>query len=305
MSISIAYSFVGILPEYILDTVHQSRLFFSGQIYVIVSDMSSPFVPELKEKYNVIIIPYLEVLSQSFFKVVDENFKKFQILPGLKARSELYIRSFERFVLIQNAMQKYNFENCLFMELDNLIYDDPTKWLSQFSKNELCYMYDNDDRCSSGIMYIKSYQSLDLNYTFEFIANYKEDWMSEMKLLFRYYQKTKNQGSVQLLPIFWKNEPDPHANSNFSEYNDTIFDAAALGIMLFGFDPCASNKTEKGLVSEWSKINYTLYKTKFETNENGLKIPYIFTGEKWLKINNLHIYSKNLREALSKNRLSS
>lgn len=303
--LSIAYSFVGVLPEYILDTVYQSRLFFGGNIYLIVSDMGSPFIPELKEKYNVIIIPYTEVISQSFLNLVNQNIQKFKILPGLQNRAELFIRSFERFYLVQNAMQKYNIENCLFMELDNLIYDNPTKWLSQFSKNELCYMYDNEDRCSSGIMYIKSYQSLEevLKFTFEFIVNYNEDWMSEMKLLFRYYKNIQPQGYVQLLPIFWNDTHDKLTNANFSEYHETIFDAAALGIMLFGLDPWASSgRIEKGLASEWSKINYTLYKTKFEMNENGLKIPYIFTGEKWLRINNLHIHSKNLREALSKER---
>jgi hypothetical protein len=311
MSINIAYSFVGVLPEYILDTVHQSRLFFSGNIYLIVSDLCSPYISVLKEKYGVIIIPHFEIMNHSFFSLVDGNFSKFHILPGLKTRAELFVRSLERFFLIKNAMEKYNIENCFFMELDNLIYDEPTKWLSQFSKNELCYMFDNDDRCSSGIMYIKSYQSLEelLDYIFEFVKSYKEDdnnkhWLSEMIILYKYFQKVQNSSTVQLLPIFWKEEPDPLANANFSQYQDTIFDAAALGIMLFGFDPSTNPNGEiiKGKASNFSKINYTLYETKFEMNENGLKIPYIFTGEKWLKINNLHIHSKNLYEALSKER---
>ena len=36
----IVYSFIGKLPKYIVDTVYQSRLFFDGDIYLILDDLS-------------------------------------------------------------------------------------------------------------------------------------------------------------------------------------------------------------------------------------------------------------------------
>ena len=45
----IALSFIGKLPEYIVDTIYQTRLFFDHDIYLIVDDMDSPHLKKLSK----------------------------------------------------------------------------------------------------------------------------------------------------------------------------------------------------------------------------------------------------------------
>ena len=300
---NIVLSFIGKLPSYIKESIYQIRLFYKDDIYLIINDLESPYISYL-EKYDVKIIPYNNVINLNFINIVNSNIHKFLIVSNLTGREELFIRSFERFFLLENLMISNNLSNCLFLELDNLIYDDPYKWISDFSKHELCYMYDNDDRCSSGLMYINNSNSLKnfLNYILYFISN-SNDFMNEMTTLYRYYKLSTN--SVQILPTYWKKENIPSmAKENYGLYNDSIFDALAIGCFLLGLDPYHTNgKIETGRKAEWCAIDYTQDKFEWKIDEQGRKIPYIYDGINWLRINNLHIHSKDLKSGLSKEML--
>ena len=83
---NIVYAFIGTLPSYSVDTVHQMRLFYDGPIYFIVSDYSSPFVETLKTQYNVNIIRYDSVIDEDFNSLVARKYDKFAIVPSLKGR---------------------------------------------------------------------------------------------------------------------------------------------------------------------------------------------------------------------------
>ena len=193
-----------------------------------------------------------------------------------------------------------NKNDCLFLELDNLIYDDPQKWIDNFSKNELCYMYDNDDRFASGLMYVKNADALDglLKCILDFIKN-SNSFMSEMIALSIYYETNKDK--VGILPSYWHDDTvPPIAYLNYNEYNDTIFDAAAIGCYLLGMDPHHTKGViVRNLKSFWAKIDYTQQIFDWKIDENGRKRPYIWNGEKWLLINVLHVHSKDLNSGLS------
>ena len=200
-------------------------------------------------------------------------------------------------------MKQYDIKNVFFMELDNLIYDVPSKWLDSFSKKDFAFMFDNHNRCSSGICYIKNMYSLELfcNYALGFISNTNE-FISEMLCLFKFYESNKE--SVQLLPIHWTDSKYPiECHGTFGLYN-SLFDAAAIGIFLGGVDPYHVElsrlyKQILGNKSIWSIIDYTVYSYKWEVDYNGRKIPFIFNGSEWLRINNLHIHSKILKPCSS------
>jgi hypothetical protein len=297
----LALSFIGILPSYIVECVHQIRCYFDGEVYLILDDLISPYIASL-EKYNIILIPYDSVRSHSFDSVVQTFYHKFCIVHGLSGREKLFIRSFERLFLLQNLMKLRSINDCLFLELDNLIYDDPRNWLSSFSKNELCYMYDDTDRFASGIMYVKSPESIVglLNYIIHFISN-SNSFLTEMTVLAQYYNSNIEQ--IQILPTHWttNNYNIPSISyHHYSDYNDTIFDAASIGIYLLGMDPYHTDgKIVTGLKGKWSGIDFTHYNFEWKIDENGRKKPYVFNGEKWILINNLHVHSKNLRDGLS------
>ena len=200
-------------------------------------------------------------------------------------------------------MLKNNLENCLFLEIDNLIYDNPNNWLEEFKKHELCYMYDNENRFSSGIMYIKNAYSLVgfMNYVLNFINTTKTNFINEMYCLSQYYEASKATYHVHILPTHWPEEEVPNvATDNFDKYKNTLFDSAGMGIYLTGINTFHTNG-ELILFSKFEscKIDYTNNKFEWFLDEKNRKIPHIWNGESWLKINNLHIHSKLLKNALS------
>ena len=208
-------------------------------------------------------------------------------------------------LILNNLLKQLNRGDCFFIELDNLIYDDPHKWIEQFSKHDLCYMYDNENRFSSGIMYVKSAESIEgfLQYCIDFINKSEgasNHFMVEMVALSNYYDLNKDK--VGILPTYWNSEGVPSITySNYDKYNDTIFDSLAIGCKLLGLDTIHTNgQIVTNLKAWWCAIDYTGQKTEWQTDEQGLKKPYIWNGEKWLLINNLHVHSKDLKNGLSK-----
>jgi hypothetical protein len=299
----LAYCFIGSLPHYSIDTIHQARLFFKGDIYFIVSDINSDYVTILKNVYNVHIIEYTDVISTEFNEIINKFYDKFYIVEKLDGREKLFIYTFERFFVLYNLIEQKKLSNVLFIELDNLIYDNPEIWEEQLNKKECAYMFDNYERCISGICYIKDKDILyKINKEFmEFITK-SNKFLSEMTSLWDFMIKNKN--SVQILPTIWPNDDILYiAYDNYNYYNNSIFDAAALGIYLGGMDPYHTNGIiEKGLKWKYSLIDYTQYNYKWELDNQGRNIPYVFNTQNnmWIKINNLHVHSKQLKDCLSK-----
>jgi hypothetical protein len=298
-------SFVGILPEYIIECVHQIRCYYNGEIYLIINDLNSVHLQKI-EKYNVIIIDYKTVISDIFLQTADNHIKKILYIDTLYGREELFLRSFERFFLLQNLLKQTDKNDCLFLELDNLIYDDPHKWIDSFSKHELCYMfdsekrYDNPIRFASGLMYVKNADALNgfLSCILDMINN-SSGFISEMIALGIYYEMNKDK--VGVLPSYWNDPRVPQiAYLNYDKYNDTIFDASAMGIYLLGMDPFHTGGViVKNIKSYWADIDYTQQIFDWKIDETGRKRPYILNGEKWLLINVLHVHSKDLKNGLS------
>jgi hypothetical protein len=70
---NIVYCFIGHLPHYSVDTVYQTRLFYDGPIYFIISDYESPYVKKLLE-YKVSIVRYDDVRHARFEECIKENY---------------------------------------------------------------------------------------------------------------------------------------------------------------------------------------------------------------------------------------
>jgi hypothetical protein len=302
---NIVYSFIGDLPEYAVDTVYQLRLFYNGPVYFIVSNIESKYAKELYNTYNVTLIPYNNVKSDTFDKIYSEIQHKFVILPNLIGRERLFVCSFERFYILYELMTQYQLNNVLYLELDNLVYNDPKEWLDMFLMKDICYMFDNYNRASSGICFIKNNSILfELLKTFTNYMLHSNDFMSEMMALYDFFEK--NPDSIQILPTHWEKSDIPNITyNNYKYYKDSIFDAAAIGIYLGGMDPFhTNNQVQLGLKSRWSLIDYTGYKYEWKTDEKERCIPYIYNTEqnKWLRINNLHIHSKELSRCFSKDK---
>ena len=301
---NVAYSYIGPLPDYTLYTIYQTRLFFKGPIYFIVSELTSPFIPILQNQYQVTIIPYDSVIDTEFNECINKYIGKFTILDGLKGREKLFIYAFERFFVLYQLMLQQNLSNIFFMELDNLIYDDPFKWEDSFCDYEMSIMFDNYDRCSSGICYIKTADILSefckrsIKYIVE--TDITRQFMTEMQSLDAFWKD--NPTRVQILPTHWPtaNIP-PMTCENYHRYNQSIFDSAGLGIYFGGIDPIhTGGLIMTGLRSIWSALDYTPNQFEWKKDEEGRLIPYVILQSQSIRINNLHIHSKQLRPHLSK-----
>jgi hypothetical protein len=300
----IAYSYIGPLPDYTLDTIHQTRLFFKGPIYFIISEMASPFVSILQNKYNVTVIPYDTVIDHDFNACIIQYFSKFTILEGLKGREKLFIYAFERFFVLHKLMSQKQLSNVFFMELDNLIYDDPQKWEERFCDYEMSIMFDHYDRCSSGVCYIKTLDILSrfckrsIRYIVE--TDITKQFMTEMQSLDAFWKD--NPLEVQIIPTHWPSlHAPPPTYERYHSFQQSVFDSAGLGIYFGGVDPIHTNGIiMTGLKSIWSAIDYTPYRFEWKKDEEGRLIPYIIHENGLIRINNLHIHSKHLRPHLSK-----
>ena len=298
----VVYSYIGPLPEYTIDPIIQTRLFYKGPIYFILNDHSSPFVPMLRD-HGVIIVPYETVMDTTFNECIQQYFHKFTILEGLKGREKLFIYAFERFFVLHQLMKQRDLTNVFFMELDNLIYDDPLKWEPACWSAEMSFMFDNYDRCASGICFIQTQQVLSdfcaccLQYIIQTDIRYQ--FMTEMQALDAFWKAHPER--VHLLPTHWPSDRVPPGTcQNYDRYNDTLFDSAGLGIYFGGTDPIHTG----GLImtggrSIWSAIDYTPYRMEWKKDEEGRQIPYIVWEQRWIRINNLHIHSKQLKPHLS------
>ena len=215
----------------------------------------------------------------------------------------LFLRTFERFFLLKNLIKIYNLKNCLFLELDNLIYDNPYKWIDFFSKDKFNAMYHNNNKpkhISTGICFIYEYKILEpiLNYYKEYIE-INNNFKSEMNAHYCYH---KEIDAFYMLPIHWKDKTiDKDAYENIDKFNNTLFDALSIGIYLCGYDKYHTNgKILLNQKDKFSNIDFTKYKIYWKIT-NGLKKPYIQdnNNNEYL-INNLHVHSKDLKLGLSK-----
>lgn len=299
----IVYCFIGPLPSYAIDTVYQTRLFYQGPIYFIISDLESPHLVAL-QSYGVECISYHELKDETFHECIKEHHSKFSLVEGLKGRENLFVYAFERFFVLYHAMEKREWTDVLFLELDNLIYDDPLKWEESFSSKPIAFMYDNVKRCASGICFIQTPTIL-FEFTqccMEYIreTDITSAFMTEMQALYSFWMK--NPEKVQLIPIHWPSEHvPPETYENYHRYKKTIFDAAAIGVYIGGVDPYHTDGLIRtGLHCIWSIINYTHYQYEWREDQECRLIPYVLNKDKWIRINNLHIHSKNLTPYLSK-----
>lgn len=104
------------------------------------------------------------MIDREFLKVCKKRGNKIAVINGLGDRKLLFLRSMERFFLLQNFIEKENLDNILFLELDNLIYDNPNNWEEELKKQKFTLMYDNKNTVSTGLIYIMIiYISIKLN----------------------------------------------------------------------------------------------------------------------------------------------
>ena len=296
---NIVLSFVGPLKEYVVNCIQQIRLYTDKPIYLIYSDINSKFIEKIK-LMNVTLIEYLSINELNISDRVRKRFKKTR---QLKDRPELFFRAFERFYLLHNLIISKKLEKVLFLEVDNLIYDDPENWLKILEKKEIAFMIDNINRASTGLCFFNNEKSIKKLIDF-FQNDYflhenlsKIKVVNEMSAIADFYKKNKDISYI--LPSLCDDTEDRAYPDMFLNYNEweSVFDPSSYGVYLLG-----SEKTLTGGVVKIHTKNNHGYITPKNVEwriKDKLKKPYIVKGDKLVLINNLHVHSKLLKNGLS------
>jgi hypothetical protein len=288
-------SFIGKLPEYIIDCIFQIRLYYKGSIYLILDDYNSIYLDQIK-KYNVNLIQY------EFINELANYIPKFIVMDNLQDRKFLFFRAFERMFLVNKLLNDQDLTDNIFMEIDNLIYENPECWIEEFSKKEVAYMINEAETCSAGVMYIKNKTSMRpiLDKMIDYIKTTDNNWANEMAALYHFYNS--NTDYVYIMPTLFmdiKNQVDSRIYEN---YSNKIFDPASYGQFLLGLDTVHTDgKIKTGVSLDHHKVVCKRYKIEWKTDNDDYKKPYILDENKneWILISNIHVHSKDLRSGLS------
>ena len=304
-------SYIGNLPSYTEDCIKQIRLWnptyldsddkLKPNIYVCTSNTNEnkKSLSRLVSEYNIIPV-FIEDLTQTQEHILFNRTYNNMSMNGF------WKYATERFFIVEECMRKYNLENIIHLEIDNLIYFNLKEKLNIFkSYNSILVPSDNETRFIAGICFINNPISLSgLNY---FFAAHSQN-RAEMETMMLYSKLNKN--CIKTLPTIMPeyNLPlqpqegipiqDPTRFSNLIDDFKCIFDAAAIGQYMFGIDPIHNKNNTDGFVNPHCAFRIDKCKLKWK-KVNGLSRLNIGTGDKWYPIYNLHIHNKSLYRGLS------
>ena len=228
----IVYVFIGKLPHYIVETIHQARLFSKNKITLIYDDLTSPLIPALNS-FDVTLVNYAQCVDTEFIEAVNTNIKKFCIAPHLGDRRLLFIRSFERFYVLRKYMEQTGAQNILFLELDVLIYFNPEQFLPILKGRDISFSYVSKDNMCSGICYIKNTEILKcLTDSFtEYIATADPTmFVNEMSAIAVFLKNPEYRRRAWTLPSLWKDTRySEELYEHFDLFQQSLFDGAGMG----------------------------------------------------------------------------
>jgi hypothetical protein len=221
----------------------------------------------------------------------DNHYKEYHI-QGFSTlfKDKFYERTSSRFFILANYDEKRKLKSFFHIENDVAIFSDLTtekKILDGINK-EMAVVIDSNKRCVPSIVWFKDYNIINSLSDFIFINN----TFTDMENLFRFFYSNKN--NIINLPIIDSDEfdTDQIKYCNFFNEFNSIFDGAAIGQYLFGIDDQTKNTV--GFINETNVFNVSRYSYIWEGSQ-----PYMINrnGSK-IKINNLHIHCKNLKQLL-------
>jgi len=229
----------------------------------------------------------INVADFNSYKLLESNFFKNSY------HASLFRNSLFRFFFINELIKKYSLKNVIHFDNDVLIYNDYTKFIGILQQNNISITPHSNEEYVCGTMYIRD----NIDIICEFFAKliFKDSFSldqyagqgfmpNEMRLLSKLNKETN---CLSLLPIL----PVGEFSVNFDKFN-SLFDPSSYGQHVGG----TPDRPEGGWVAAQNNhrsIDQMLNKNTIEVVfEN--KLPYVKHDNKLIKLNNLHIHSKQL-----------
>lgn len=270
---------------------------------------------ELSKKYsNKKIILLTTKNNQNFSKKFDhyyiEDFYKFDLSKKINFSNYhknfwngFWIKTIERFFILETFCKKKNIDSFFHAELDNIVFnlDDLDNLLDQHGK-KLFFTKDRYDRGIASLIYVNSLEYLKDFCNF-IIDNLGNDFINEMNLLGNFSNiYSKKCGILPNELHYFQSEKMIFKTIDSMKING-IFDGAMVGTYLFGTDPrivdgIVFNKNEPKNADNQTNFFYGNLLFYFNSSKKEFLIEHKITKKK-VKIYNLHVHSK-LFKKLSK-----
>ena len=289
----------GEFPYYIYDCVEQIRLFNPATKLYLAIDKEAKNVDYSRLYFYRVEIVFINDLIKT------DNHKLFSRKTWL---SKFWKVTMERFFIVEEVMRKYDINNAIHLENDNLIYFSVEELFPKVTHgfNTITMPRDNEERCIAGIVFIQGVEAVSkIN---EHFVDYQHLKTNEMILLGLFMKNNE----YKTLPVvgenmscIWRIEGSKMKEFSYraNELNG-VFDAAALGQLIGGKDKRQYKDIMNGnfsnlpvgiepFINPDAVYEYQLDTIKWIKNDRNLMIPVI-QGQSNYYIYNLHIHSKEL-----------
>jgi len=280
----------GKLPLYLEYAFRQIRIFNPNLVVYFITDKEN-LNNDIFDKYNI-----TKANKDLYWSKEVGEFEVLYNKPGF------WTITATRLIYIKNFIRDNNFKDVYCFENDVLLYYDLSELHEVFLNNYkgLAITVGGVDKCMTGFMFIKDYKALEAMTDFfimllkqnsirEIRDKYKLEMVNEMTLM-RIYFDEKGMGSLPTMPF--------GIEYNVSGFN-SIFDPASWGQFVGGTTngiPGAKPKDHYiGVMLE----NNPEFTVTWRKDNFGRKQPYFKYNDKEVRINNLHIHSKNLHLYMS------
>lgn len=279
------------LPTYIQDSVYQARLFNPDANIFIIAPRKC-FQSRKQEKIsvsNVHLVACEDLKKTEEHKLFDERCLK----ESVKGPSK-YIN--ERFLYIDELMQKYDLHDVFQVECDVMLYFNLSEnlWIFHQHYPKMAAPFENDQLGSVSFVYFSD-SSASHSYA-SYMAS--EGLEGDMRLIAK-YKNSHTADEIDYLPIIFKEYADdrplksklgqttsnPEKFYNHIEEFCSVFDSDLLGTYL---------SRDPGTIGNQVLYDPSYFKIVWEKDSFNRKVPYIYYKTVKYRLNTLHVHPKNL-----------
>lgn len=278
------FIFDGILPDYCFYSLEFSKKYSNKKIILLITKNNKKIPKEIEHYF--IEDFYKEDLSK---KITLTNYHK-EFWNGF------WIKTIERFFILESFCKKYDINTFFHAELDNIVFNieslDIT--LNQFGKN-FFFTKDRIERGLGGFVYINSLDIL-RNFCNFVLENLEKNFINDMYLLGKFSNTYSEQCAILPNELNFFETDKISLKAIDSIKIGGIVDGIRIGDYLFGSDPRISkvmvfNKTEPKGDDNKTNFDYKNLLFYFSSSKKEFLITHKIT-KKSVKIYNLHVHSK-------------
>ena len=284
------------LPIFLEYTFKQIRVFNPDVMVYFLTD--SRFLDDpLFDKYKIAAVD-----KDLFYS---DKVKELELLYE-RPPDDFWMLTTTRLVYIENFLKAHKLIDVYHFENDVLLYYNLQEHHEKFKAfyERLAITPGGPGTNMTGFLFIKNWNDIHTMVLFfiELIKIhgakrlekvYKMDVINEMVLM-KLFEQAKGAAYMSYLPII----PFGEFSNNFTEFN-SIFDPASWGQFVGGTQTVGPGAKPNMHYIGQLLINNPDYTVVWKKDEVGRKIPYFKYDNNEVKINNLHIHSKNLSKYMS------